>query len=96
MRENNSERYANTPDSRVPIQGKYARNIREIASAFFRITFRSVKLNRQQWRFDIMLVDADKESVTQFLQQYPMCHIENTFSGLSTRKKSKTLTGTHS
>lgn len=75
-----AERFANTADSKIPIQGKYKRNIIELAKATFRTRFRSVSLNRPEWRFDILVVDADENIVFEFITEYPMCHIENTFS----------------
>ena len=75
-----SERFCNIADSKVPIQGKYKRNIVELARATFRTRFRTVSLNRKDWRFDILVVDADENIVKEFITEYPMCHIENTFS----------------
>lgn len=89
MREKNFDRYANTTDSRVPIQGKYVRDVRDLAKASFRIAFRSVKLNRNEWRFDVHVVDADAQVVTEFMQEFPMCHVENTFSGLAAASNNK-------
>lgn len=80
MSEKNPERYSNTADCSVPIQGKYRRNVIDIAKAYFRICYRSVKLNREQWRFDVHTVDADETLVKEFLEEYPMCRVENTFS----------------
>lgn len=74
------KRFSGIPDSKVPVQTKYKCNIIELAKAAFRTSFRTVTLNRKHWRFDILLVDADAKHVTEFLNDYPMCHIENTFS----------------
>lgn len=89
MREQNFDRYANTVDSRVPIQGKYARDIRELGKAAFRYSMRSVKLNRQAWRFDVHVVDADPEAIKQFVHDFPMCYVENTFSQVALEAKTK-------
>lgn len=74
------ERFKNIADSKVPILSKYKRNIVELAKATFRTRFRSVSLNRKEWRFDILVVDADEKLVKEFTDEYEMCHIENTFS----------------
>lgn len=80
MRGKNSERYANTADCSVPIQGQYRRNIISAAKTCFRIAFRSAELNRSDWRFDVHTVDASEDSIKNFLEEYPMCFVENTFS----------------
>lgn len=75
-----SERYANTPDCKVPISSKYKRNIIDIAKAFFRTKYRSTVLNREDWRFDVRVVDAEPAEVKQFMEEHTMCFVENTFS----------------
>lgn len=89
MPSNNSDRYANTPDCTVPIKGKYRRNIISIAKGFFRIGFRSVKLNRDEWRFDVHTVDATQQTIKDFLEECPMCFVENTYSNLVESSKIK-------
>lgn len=80
MSEKNHDRYKNTADCSVPIKGKYRRNIISTAKGFFRIGYRSVKLNRDEWRFDVHTVDADEQTIKDFLEECPMCYVENTFS----------------
>lgn len=83
MADKNSYKYANTPDCKVPIRGKYKRNIIELAKAFFRTRYRNTVLNRTKWRFDVHVVDAEAGEVKEFMQQNNMCFVENTFSSCS-------------
>lgn len=87
MSNNNSKRYVNTADCAVPIEGKYRRNIISIAKGFFRIGFRKAELNRDQWRFDVHVVDADAQTIKDFLEECPMCHVENTFREIKVKEK---------
>lgn len=85
MSKKNSERYKNTADCSVPIDGQYRRNIISTAKGFFRICFRNVKLNRLEWRFDVHTVDADAKTINDFLEECPMCSVENTFSEVKSK-----------
>jgi hypothetical protein len=82
-------RYAKSPDSRVSIQGKTLRNIIELARATFRTSFRNVYLDRSTWCFYVQVVDADKQVVSQFMDEYKMTLVENTFSSLRNTGKVK-------
>lgn len=75
-----SERFPNLADSQIPLQGQYKRSITQIAKAFFRTALRQVNLNRKEMRFDILVVDANETLVKEFIEEYPMCYVENTFS----------------
>lgn len=72
-----------TPPSQICIDGQYLRTITQVAKGWFPTEFRIVSIKGEgttKRHFQILLVDADGDKVKKFIQEYPMCKIENTIS----------------
>ena len=67
-------------DSAVRYGRKNRQTIRELCEGWFPESFRTVTVNREEERFDILLVDADEKKVKEFELKYPQCSIEVTVS----------------
>lgn len=71
------------PPSQICIDGQYLRTITQVAKGWFPTQFRTASIKGEgiERHFEILLVDADDDyKVNQFLREYQMCKIENTFS----------------
>lgn len=64
------------PDAHVSFGGKRKAAMKELAALFFADFFKSLQVNKEEFRFDVELwKGCEEEKIKHFEKKYPQCYI---------------------